>query len=102
VELADTKGEKISLDPSGKVHFEGESSGKHYKLELELLNEIDVEVCTSISTHTVLNEVLSESTTEKQMDSTTKKCAIPHREEGIRTLLGPSFKTIRKALVLES
>jgi len=43
VELADTKNSKITLEPAGKLHFEGESSGKHYKVDLELLKEIDVE-----------------------------------------------------------
>jgi len=43
IDLADVKGEKITLDPSGKLSFEGESSGKQYKLDLELLHQVDVE-----------------------------------------------------------
>jgi len=42
IDLADVKAEKITLDPSGKLSFEGESTGKHYKLDLELLHDVDV------------------------------------------------------------
>jgi hypothetical protein len=44
IDVPDITGEKIVLE-ANKVHFSGKSGTKEYAVDLELLHEIDAEVC---------------------------------------------------------